>query len=67
MYDIYYLASSSYPIGAPVVQGDCLAVGVSVFSHGLRFELAMCLAIVPVIVLLASALYVEGKHVASDM
>ena len=54
-------------VGAPVVQGDCLAVRVSVFSHGLRFELAMCLAIVPAIVLLASALYVEGKHVARDV
>ena len=39
-------------------------MGVSVFSHGLRFELAMCLAIVPVIVLV---LYVEGKHVARDV
>ena len=50
-------------VGASVVLGDCLAVGVSVFSYDLRFKLAMCLAIVPVIVLLASALYVEGKHV----
>ena len=40
-------------------------MGASVFSPGLRFELAMCLAIVPVIVLLV--LYVEGKHVASDV
>ena len=56
-------------LAQPIHSGMCLGIlaAATVVSHGLRFELEMRLAIVPVIyaviVLLASALYVESKCV----
>ena len=40
-----------------------ILAAATVASHGLWFEVEMHLEMVPVIVLLASALYVEGKPV----